>query len=35
VAANDFLARFDDLGADVARRAGVLFDWFLDDVAVS
>ena len=35
VAAEDFLAGFDDLGADVTRRAAGLFDWFLDDVAVS
>lgn len=26
---------FDGVGADVAKRAAVLFDWFLDDVAVS
>lgn len=33
--AEELLGGFDTVGADAAKRAAVLFDWFLDDVAVS
>jgi GMP synthase-like glutamine amidotransferase len=33
--AEELLSGFDSVGADVAKRATVLFDWFLDEVAAS